>query len=207
MPSAPAPVGMPRCRLLALAAVLSGCLTVQVAPEAPAGRAVAVGPSLSAGAVVDELMVDAADADGAVGRAVLAEGAAYLVTVEGTYSGWAAVHWRHVCAGTPEPAPRYRSASATGPVGLDAAYAFATPSSSTVCDRPTPAPRAGWLYRLRPEDPWTLAPTALPYAADHIYRFPFVGAGAPLAVVVRDARGLHGDNYGRLRVTVHEVAR
>ena len=92
-------------------------------------------------------------------------------------------------------------------MGLDAAYGFAAPASGTVCDRPTPAPRAGWLYRLRPEDPWALAPAAVPYAEDHVYRFPLVGAGAPLEAVVRDARGSFGDNYGRLRVTVHEAGR
>ena len=195
--------------MLALAG-LAGCLSIHVVPPPDAGGAdaapsPAAGPSLSPGAVVDVFYVDAADEYGAMGQATLAAGAAYLVTVEGTYSAWAPHHWRSVCAGRPEPGPQFRSGRRTGPVGIDAAHTFAVPSVSTICDRPAPASRAGWAYRLRPGDPWALAPSAVPYDAGHAYRFPFVGAGAPFEVVVRDAPGEYADNYGRLRITVHDA--
>lgn len=190
-----------------LAALLGGCITVTttVGPGAEPGPERAA-PIASGPQVIDELWVDADAEQGQTGSAVLDAGREYLVTVEGTFSVWRAGQWRSVCAGDPDARPVFQSGGRTGFAGLDAAYAFAVPRGSSLCERPSPTPNAGWRYRLRPGDSWTFGPLGAPYAADHRYTYRLIGKGAPLQVAVRDVPGQYADNYGRLRVTVTRVA-
>lgn len=199
-------------RLLLLALLgATGCVTVHLdVPEPepasgdPAGLTL---PSLAIGPVIDAFWVEASDERGGRGRVALVDGQDYVLTVEGTYSVWAERYWRRgVCEGSPEAAPAFASAHATGPVGLDGAYVFALPRTSSWCGQqrlPDATPR--WVYRGRQGDPWTTAPSAGPPSQEHIYRFRLVGAGEPLEAAIRDTRGEYHDNYGRLRFTIHEV--
>ena len=186
--------------VLWLAVALGGCLTVVVAPDdaRPDRRAA---PPDGPGPVLDRLALDARDPRDTRGRAVLEDGVAYEITAEGTYSAWAPSFWRRgVCAGAPEP-----SAGGEGPVGLDAAYAFAVPRGSRACGRPAPERQSGWYFALETRGDYQAGADDAPYNPRHVYRRRVTGRGEPLRAHVYDSAGDYADNYGGLTLTVRRV--
>ena len=182
---------------------LAGCLSVTVvtpnadradvmSTAAPSG-----GPALGEGALIERFVVSASSPEPMRSRNVLLADREYVVVVEGTYSLWARAQWRRPCVGEP-------SDSASRPTGLDAAYAFAAPSGSTICDRDVPSVRSGWVYRLRPDDPWSDAPDVAVYNERHVYAYPVRGEGSRLSVLIREV-GEYRDNYGELRVSIYRA--
>jgi hypothetical protein len=152
--------------------------------------------------LLERFLLEASAEDPTISRTVLADGVDYTVVVEGTYSVWAAIEWSRVCVGETEAAPQFASKRRTGPVGLDAAYAFAGPSGTVICRRGAPSERSGWLYRTRAAADWTLGPTDAAYNDDHTYRATVRGEGEPLAVLIREV-AQRWDNYGQLRISIY----
>lgn len=163
----------------------------------------ATGPlSQSTGQLVDRIYLDAARTDPLRTDVALTQGARYRVEVRGTYSVWAPYRWGNVCVGTAEPMPVYPSVHHNGPVGFDAAYAFAGPTGTVICDRGSPSKRSGWLYKLGKDEEWALGPTDLAYRDDHTYSFEVKGQGESLGVRIRETSDF-SDNYGQLRVSLY----
>lgn len=155
--------------------------------------------------LLERFFLDAADPDPTRSRTVLADEIDYLVVVEGTYSVWPSSDWYATCVGETESAPMFASKERTGRVGLDAAYAFAGPRGTVICDRGAPSERSGWVYRARATADWTLGPTDAPYNADHTYVAAVRGEGQPLSVLIREVAQFH-DNYGQLRFSIYGPA-
>ena len=196
-----------RRSVLVLSMLWSGCLTVVVTGDSSAEADAAPPTPALEGAVVDELFVPAHRARPTTGRAVLAKGQAYELTIDGTISAWAASQWRTVCAGQPEAAPRYPAGSASGRVGVDPSYVFAVPGRSRSCRRAVPARRSAWYFRTSRFGDWQPEATDAPYDPSHTYTRRFVGEGAPLEAYVYDSVDDYHDNYGGFRIDVREVGR
>ena len=178
---------MPRLGLAAQSVLAAGCSLGGPAPASPA--------------VVDDFLLPAGQERATVGSAVLETGVVYVVTVSGTVSLYDRWHWGQTCAGTPDPEPMFGSGDRTGPVGVDPAYEFAMPSTSSVCDRGAPTLRSGWVYKARANDDWTPAETTAGLSSDHTYSYQVLGLGEPLRTRIRET-GRFSDNYGAFRVTV-----
>ena len=184
---------------------VSGCVSVYLpasVAELPEVADLEMVPSLSAGDILEVLHLDTRSPRPVSGDMILEHGRDYMVTVSGTYSVWMPRFWRRTCYGEPEPRAMYPSQELDGPVGLDAAFRFATPSHS--CPERALTKRPGWLYRLRESDPWAAAHTYGPYSPTHEYRYRLRGEGEPLSVRMLDDVD-YTDNYGRLRVVVQPV--
>jgi hypothetical protein len=135
----------------------------------------------------------------------------YLVTVQGTVSAFLPTLWNqagfHTC-GTPEPAPMFPTANATGPVGGDAQFTFARPfPNSTFCPALPQHHRlfqinfgAGFLH----VDPFGGIPAAP--STDHAYSYLVVGQeNKPIkfkALGFQQIDSATGDNYGAYQITV-----
>ncbi len=139
-----------------------------------------------------------------VGSQVLTANVPYVLSVRGTYSGWARERYRGKRCGRPEPRPMYPSPGRpNGRVGLDAEFVFG--SAADYC-RTITFPVAGTIFRARTDrDFFTPIPLRAPTAprADHTYRYPLMGAGRRARFRLPDT--FTADNYGRLRFIVREA--
>lgn len=158
----------------------------------------------------DVLVLPASSREG-VATHPLAAGVTYRVVVEGTVGLWRAYHWSSVCAGTPAPAPNLPTPGATGPVGVDAEWAWSWPADSSLCrdgerDKPLPRSRRGLRMATSP----LAAPAKLPPPAEsgmtpnHVYTYSIAGTGMPIVFSFDDAPSR--DNYGAFRIVVFPEA-
>ena len=154
----------------------------------------------------DVLVLPAWSTTGVSSHPLLA-GVTYRVTVEGTVSLWQPMHWSSVCAGVPWPSPQLRSPGRTGPVGVDAEWAWAWPTSSSLCQggvrsQPAPTPRRGLLFEAAGGGALHHLPPPFEtgMTPDHVYSYAITGAGAPAVFHVDDER--LADNYGAFRIAL-----
>lgn len=181
--------------LLLLACAACGC---EVEMAAPAPRTI-----VEAQGAQDELYLPASSTAGVATRPLL-PGVTYRVIIEGTLSLWRPEHWSSVCAGTPWPAPQIPSRGAWGPVGVDAEWTWAWPTSSSLCQQDGPVPRAQRRVLIQttstaPAEPLP-APAETSMSPNHVYTYTITGSGAPAVFRFRDAPS--GDNYGQLRILI-----
>jgi hypothetical protein len=138
----------------------------------------------------------------------LQAGVTYRVVVDGTVSLWKAADWSTICAGRPYSRPRYESPGASGPVGLDAEWAWSwTTYSDSLCPNGEPAvapPAQRRLILMVAAADATPQPLPPPQergmSPRHEYTYAIVGTGAPLVFRVDDAP--LEDNYGALRIRI-----
>lgn len=141
----------------------------------------------------------------------LAAGVQYRVVVEGTVSLWRPMHWQSVCVGTPAPAPNLPTAGPTGPVGVDAEWAWSWPTDSSLCNgsarsQPLPRARRGLRIATNPLSPPEKLPPPIEsgMTPNHAYSYTITGTGAPALFLVDDAP--IEDNYGAFRIVVFPAA-
>ncbi len=143
----------------------------------------------------------------------LGKGKNAKVTVSGTYSAWMESWWQENCKGVPEAKPQFPtqvspSGPQNGPVGLDAEFMFASPKGSIYCtgtgNPPTPS-KSPFQVSMDNGVTWTKPPLVKSgYMSNHIYAYLVQGLSFPLQFRIDDFA--LEDNYGRLKITVEEVA-
>jgi hypothetical protein len=146
----------------------------------------------------------------------LADGAWYVVQVQGTASFSKPSQWIHpkkrhggpaVVCGTPEDAPVFPSPyAATGKVGFDAETMFARITRSKNC-ADDPLPRTTRRFQVSPKHifrhPTPLEGRQATPVTDHAYSYPVQGLGVPLAL--RELDRPTYDNYGRFHVVIRRA--
>jgi len=133
----------------------------------------------------------------------LTNGSTYVITVEGTWSPWAAGYWLDQAnppAGAYEEAPMYPSNGGTGRVGYDPFWGFAhifgldytgsLPTASGL--RMSLDNGALWVTSIRP--------TNDVYNPSHKYDVRVTGEGENMGFRIIDAEAY--DNYGTLKITI-----
>lgn len=156
---------------------------------------------------IETLMLDSYGASGmpTVEGPVLADGADYVLTVEGTFSAWdfsaTDPGW---CKGTQEAAPRIPSPGRTnGLVMFDANARFAVHPGDPKCSDDEDAPYPTQIFRISLDGGSTfdyLPPTSSAFDANHTYTYAVVGTGERIAFRMVDATA--SDNYGMLRIKI-----
>lgn len=143
---------------------------------------------------------------------VLQAGTRYVYDVRGTYSIWSQQKfWANgSCKGVPAAAPIFASPDhPNGNVGVDAAFFFAIPVGSTLCDPQYVVPRYTSSVRVSLDGGATFAHVepvggrpAVP-TADNTYRYEVTGEGE--AFRARRSDQAIEDDYGVLRFTIYRV--
>jgi hypothetical protein len=139
---------------------------------------------------------------------VLEAGVEYEITMQGTWSYWFADDWetQGVCRGVPDDMPMFPSPGTTnGPVGDDAAWSYASPSTFSDCGDPVPDDRSfdvsldggDTTIEIDPSDPGA-GPNA-----EHTYHYMVMGEGENIVFMLSDEKTV--DNYGILMITVSAV--
>lgn len=139
----------------------------------------------------------------------------YVVTASGTGSFFKPGMWANpqvrgrgpsVICGTPEAAPMFPTAGATGPVGFDPETMFARATKKKKCLR-DPLPRTTRRFQLNNgsgfRHPTTLTGRYTFPRSDHTYSYPIRGLGHRLTARVKDRPA--GDNYGELHIELRRA--
>jgi hypothetical protein len=198
-----------------VACLACGGRTTLVDPELDSGAE----DDLDAGIPTQVLYLPASSTTGVATMQPLRLGLLYTVTIEGTISVWPSGDWAAICDGTPSPSPLFPSPGDTGPVGVDAEWVWAWPTSSPslcpsgVSDATPPVAQR----KLRLEAESGAPPEDLPppregaMTANHAYTYSLMGGGTtPVFVVNEVGQNTDGSphiynpgyNYGELRIEV-----
>jgi hypothetical protein len=196
-----------------LASIACGGRTTLFDPNADAGASVA------GGTAADVLFLPASSSGGVATTRPLLLGTMYTVTIQGTVSVWPSGDWAAICDGTPSPAPLFPSPGDTGPVGVDAEWVWAWPTSSPslcpdgVSDATPPVAQRKLRVKAGSGAPMEDLPRPRESAmtANHAYTYSIAGTGTSLLFVLNEiGRNPDGsahiynprDNYGELRIEV-----
>lgn len=135
------------------------------------------------------------------GNTVLETGKNYRIVISGTWSRWAD---QNLCSGTPEGGVFFPSENSDNGKGyIDPSFIFAYPAKSSYC-----LGKALQLPASHPLNYWNgaewadLIPITNEYREDHTYEYVVAGSGEAFQIRLPD--DLLVDNYGQLKVEIHD---
>lgn len=164
-----------------------------------------VNQGTTVGVTTETLYYDTLGGDTVSTSEALEDGKQYLITVQGTYTGWN----ENLDVGTPEADamfPSSTSGRSSTEVGVDADTLFAYPSDRsghTIGHTDTfqiSLDGGATFSHHEPDD----GPHSTP-VADHLYKYTVTGSGDVASFRVSDVPGAYGDNYGKLSITIQAL--